>query len=65
MPVIATLGVVVALLSLILFGTFSALLIIVHKYYKKGTQLLLYAFTMVNTCWTVVNVLIIQVELTG
>ena len=39
-PVIATLGAVVALLCLIVFGTLSALLVIVHKYYKKGTQLL-------------------------
>jgi hypothetical protein len=39
-PVIASLGAVIALLCLIVVGTFSALLIITHKYYKKGIAII-------------------------
>ena len=34
--VIASLGTVIALLCLVIVGTLSALLIITHKYHKKG-----------------------------
>jgi hypothetical protein len=58
--VIASLGAMIALLCLIVVGTLSALLVITHKYYKKGIVIIVCIHLLDGYC-----LLITQVEEIG